>query len=471
MERVSQLVDGNISKNWLQSNGTPGSINNVDGLYTFLTGSISGILKAEQSPYLVSDYNGINGGIGISQGESLIIEPGVVLRFGSGAGLNAEGELIAQGSPEKPIVFTSEKDSEKYFEKDFIGGGVDESYIWHYWQGIYFRNSNADSILENVKVKYTADVFSNNGNGSYAVKVAESSITLKDSTIEKGFGPGLWLVNSNSVVKNVKFIDLNKSQSSQEMGHGGVFVCGGSPEIKNSYFENNNIGIETSFRNIQCQVPETFKIIEGNPVIDNNEFVRNKIAILITGSSIPHISGNYGTENGYNGIKIPRGISQDSTLYSNPNFPYISHGSFGASGENVTLTIRAGVVIGFLGDESDFSANKIILEILGTEDKPVLFIPWGYSLWRGVKLEELNQNSKLRNLKIKYAGKEKGIPIADVAIPALKIKNCKALELKALYVENYIPREPVFIDESSTFKEGSYYFLSKDGENPIRYDL
>lgn len=51
--------------------------------------------------YLVSEN------VGIPQGVTLTIEPGTVLRFNNGTGISNVGTLIADGTPEKPIIMTS----------------------------------------------------------------------------------------------------------------------------------------------------------------------------------------------------------------------------------------------------------------------------------------------------------------------------------------------------------------------------
>lgn len=69
-----------------------------------LSGRIQRVLSAERSPYVVV------GDITIPQGRTIIIEPGTVLLFNSFTSLKVQGTLLARGSAEKPIVFTSIND-------------------------------------------------------------------------------------------------------------------------------------------------------------------------------------------------------------------------------------------------------------------------------------------------------------------------------------------------------------------------
>ena len=48
----------------------------------------------------------VNDNIGIMEGATLTIEPGTRLEFAEGMGLSSFGKLVANGTPEKPIVFT-----------------------------------------------------------------------------------------------------------------------------------------------------------------------------------------------------------------------------------------------------------------------------------------------------------------------------------------------------------------------------
>jgi len=478
MERVSKFASGEYSKNWLESAGTPGERNSVDGLYTFLTGPISGTLKIEASPYIISsfcDINGVcgpNGGINILVGKWLIIEPGAVLEFENG-GLSVDGTLLAEGTEEKPIVFTS------IYDSDFGGVGVDEKNIWHYWRGINFNEQSSGSVLNHIKVKYTANV--DYESRSYGIKAIKTSISLKNSVIENGSGPGLWLVNSDSIIENTKFIDLNKGiiNDPRLRGEGALLICGKSPEVKNSYFQKNKIGIKVGFTIGDCAPNDAVAEIEdGDPIIEDNEFVENKDPIIVLSAKyIPIISGNYGNGNTNNGIKISGFISKNSTLYKNQDFPYIADGGFGVLGDDVILDISAGVSIYFLGDGNTFLASGGVLNILGTENEPVVFGAcrdgdscWGAEFWSGVVLDNLDENTEIKNLKIKHAGKKGGPAVWNLPVPSLKIINSRDIYLENVIIEDYVEKI-VEIDSASTLKQGSTIFSAKNGETPVLYPL
>lgn len=69
---------------------------------------ISGLISEDRT--LTSDHvYYVNENLGIMEGATLTIEPGTRLEFAEGMGLSSFGKLVANGTPEKPIVFTGHK--------------------------------------------------------------------------------------------------------------------------------------------------------------------------------------------------------------------------------------------------------------------------------------------------------------------------------------------------------------------------
>ena len=64
----------------------------------------------------------VNDNIGIMKGATLTIEPGTRLEFIEGMGISSDGDLVANGTPEKPIIFTGHNGAE--------------------WSGVTSQNSN-----------------------------------------------------------------------------------------------------------------------------------------------------------------------------------------------------------------------------------------------------------------------------------------------------------------------------------------
>ena len=147
-------------------------------------------------PYLIKET------LNIPQNITLTIQPGTVVKFADSS-FNVDGTLNAVGTDSQQIVFTSVDD-------DNYGGDIrspsDTSPVQPgQWSGIHFNSDSANSDLENIIVRYGGG--SLGGNFSAAIKVDQSTISLKNSTIQNNAQNGVWLVNSPSVIDSVQFLD------------------------------------------------------------------------------------------------------------------------------------------------------------------------------------------------------------------------------------------------------------------------
>ncbi|MCX6294977.1 MAG: hypothetical protein NTX97_02735, partial [Bacteroidetes bacterium] len=102
---------------------------------TISTATVSGTWTFAGSPYIVTVSTGVAGG------QSLTIQPGVVVKFMPTTKLNVDGQLIASGTLALPIIFES-NDTTGWFNqavttggwsglqfKQFVGGGTDNSIL------------------------------------------------------------------------------------------------------------------------------------------------------------------------------------------------------------------------------------------------------------------------------------------------------------------------------------------------------
>ena len=100
---------------------------------------INGLISANQTLTANHIYY-VNENLGIKKGVTLTIEPGTRLEFAEGMGLSSFGKLVANGTPEKPIVFTRH-----------IGEGPWAGITSHKSEGIIQQGSclytNADSTI------------------------------------------------------------------------------------------------------------------------------------------------------------------------------------------------------------------------------------------------------------------------------------------------------------------------------------
>ncbi len=130
------------------------------------------------SPYIVTSTVQVYGTS--TAPVTLTIEPGVVVRFKAGMGLQVgfgsnQGALIARGTPENRITFT----------RDAATGA---------WGTINFQDGTVDSttVLEHLDARY-----------STGVSMTSASPTIRNSTILDVTGVGMTLSISNPVLESV----------------------------------------------------------------------------------------------------------------------------------------------------------------------------------------------------------------------------------------------------------------------------
>lgn len=263
-ERVSPYAFGDEERNWKRNEGvilngndrnghpvygTPGAQNNNYKMYTILPPAFGEdtTIKNNLNPYFPAYLTKI------SENTTLTIEPGVILKFLDNlCGLQIDGTLKAIGtdSPGGKIIFTSSFDAEWGGDTNPNGDGTPG--FPGAWMGLYFTEKSKDSALENILLRFAG---ADHTNGR-ALLVEKSIISLKNSTLEKNDNVAMDLVNSNSVIDSVQFL-----QNNSWSGY-GILVQGGSPEIKNSYFGENKYGI---YKN-------KWNDIFPTPVLNNNTF-------------------------------------------------------------------------------------------------------------------------------------------------------------------------------------------------------
>ena len=184
----------------------------------------------------------VSGDLTVSQGRTLLIEPGIDVLFAGNFGIEVQGKLLALGFENDNINFNT------------IGGE-------HKWTGISFANNNS---VDTSKIYYSRFENSNNTNGG-ALRVDNFSrlrVTgsyFANNTAEKGGSIALEN-NSNPIISHCTF-----RKSVADYG-GAIYCSASSPTIQNSMVLGN---IAEHGGGIYCDNL-------AQPLIINSQFRYNK---------------------------------------------------------------------------------------------------------------------------------------------------------------------------------------------------
>ena len=244
-------------------------------------GNISGVLvsgthdtlKVVDSPFTAT------GNISVPAGDTLTIEPGVVINFNGGVNFTLDGTLIARGTSTDSIRFTSSNASPNLGD----------------WGGILF-SSTGGGTLKYLVVEYA----------STGISVSNSDLSIRNSSFRSNIN-GIDCLNGSSPL-----IDSNQFQN-----HGNTAIrCNdASPTIsKNKIFNNVAVSAAILCENSHPQITENvihdndYRAIDcvsgSKPDIWQNTIVQNDFGITISDSSSPAIENNIIVSNSTIGIAV-----------------------------------------------------------------------------------------------------------------------------------------------------------------------
>jgi len=189
-------------------------------------GNVSGMWTTTGSPYL------IEGEISIISGQTLTIEPGVLVEFQDHYKLNVQGQLLAVGTVNDSILFTI--DDTTGFRNLLIPDGG--------WHGIRFGYSNPGADTSRISYcrlewgKAVGNVPDNSGGAiaveNYANLVISNSLITH--SIAANTGGGIAISNSNIIVRGNTLY-----QNGAGFACGGIAIFSCDPQILNNRIDNN----------------------------------------------------------------------------------------------------------------------------------------------------------------------------------------------------------------------------------------
>jgi len=128
---------------------------------TSLSGSLPETVEAAGGPYLVT------GNVVVPPGKTVTIEPGVSLLFKNFTGLQVHGTLIATGTLEQPIAFTSEHDNKH-------GSVTSDPPAPFDWDGITVTENSVGTTLEHCRIAYSV----------YGINALTEYLTIRNCVFE-----------------------------------------------------------------------------------------------------------------------------------------------------------------------------------------------------------------------------------------------------------------------------------------------
>ena len=146
-------------------------------------------------PYLIFNY------LHIAEGKTLTIEAGTRLFFHDKANLIVDGNLISNGTLEKPVVMRTDR-----FDKMPDVDKTPYDYMPGQWGGIYFQNSKGVHLLDHTHIRNCDLGLVLLGTGS-----SHPSLTLRNCVLHSMTQYGLYAQNGKVTIENSELSNCGTS--------------------------------------------------------------------------------------------------------------------------------------------------------------------------------------------------------------------------------------------------------------------
>lgn len=306
----------------------------------------------------------IESGFSVASGTTLTIEPGTIIKSkitSIYSNPSIYGKIVARGSAELPIYFTSLTNDSLGGDTNLDGpsmGGPGE------WQGLYFH-PGSEGVFDYVELSFAGAGGYGWGNFS-GIKNNGGDVEINNSNIHDNYANLFdWVIGNyrggNSIYNLSGNLSINNSVIDSSAS--GIFVESGTTTITNTIIKNN-AGYTAGY-GINAHG-------EGSITLINNTFSNNTRTAQISLTKDFNHSGNTSNDTYDRGFKLYGEITKDTTWHSS-DLPILIDSVITVP-VGKTLTVKPGTIIK-MGDVRGNGSIEVYGNLIaeGTADSKIYF--------------------------------------------------------------------------------------------------
>jgi parallel beta-helix repeat protein len=326
--------------------------------------AIAGTVVANTTWYADLPYFLVNN-VTVNSGATLTVQPGVTVKTGIGFYLDVYGTLLAQGTAEQPIVFTSAATSPTAGD----------------WGGIFLNSTSAGNSFSYVTVEYGGHYWWSGGANVYVGYGGPSDLSVDHSIFRHSSGRGVYFTSNSTGSLTDSTISDNRGAGLSLDARTAVVVTG------NTFSNNVDAAIDQDFNQDGDAAPP----------------------------AQPTYANNTATGNRFNGIQLRSSGNLPSPAHATwpAGLPYLVQDHLNIQ-SNAWLELNAGVEIrfgpnGYLDVSGVLTSNGLAGQrVVFTSNSAVKLA----GDWRGIFFRSTSTGNRLDYTDLLYCGRYDGMCLA-----------------------------------------------------------